>query len=225
VPVFLSSVLIDRASDSRPLFDSYALPPRRRKGRRLLSRSGARAIAILVLWRGAALFEGGGGGGTGPRGGGGGGGRPRSAGSRSPRRPRRERNGAADTSRHGANVPPSAVTEPVKLELPRRPSPSHHPPLWEQEGLRVTRAGSGTGGGTARGPDGHGRRCRSCSGGSASDIFAATRGGRSCPPGARRDARGRHEVRFLGHGGRARHPDPGDASHQDSGYRASSPKR
>src|SRR5205807_51417 len=65
---------------TRPLFDSYSLPvQRRRQGpAAALSFAAHLAIAILVLWRGAELFEGGGGSGTGggPRGGGGGGGRP-----------------------------------------------------------------------------------------------------------------------------------------------------
>src|SRR5262245_53353600 len=62
----------------RPVFDSYSLPlPQRREGpAAALSFLVHVSIAILVLWRGALLFENGGGGGTGPRGGGGGGGRP-----------------------------------------------------------------------------------------------------------------------------------------------------
>src|SRR2546426_11490058 len=60
------------------MFDSYALPlPQRREGpAAALSVLAHVAIAILVLWRGAALFANGGGGGSGPRGGGGGGARP-----------------------------------------------------------------------------------------------------------------------------------------------------
>src|SRR6266540_3068941 len=64
---------------SRPAFNAYALPlPRRREGpAAALSFVAHLTIAILVLWRGAALFEGGGG--SGPRGGGGGGGGGRPA--------------------------------------------------------------------------------------------------------------------------------------------------
>jgi hypothetical protein len=66
------------SSAARPPFNAYALPlPRRREGpAAALSFLAHVTIAVLVLWRGAALVAGGGGGGSGPRGGGGGGGRP-----------------------------------------------------------------------------------------------------------------------------------------------------
>src|SRR5207249_5654420 len=102
------------------MFDSYALPlPQRREGpAAALSVLAHVAIAILVLWRGAALFANGGGGGSGPRGGGGGGGRPAVSWFALPL--------PAPPAR-AENVPPAAavtvpmvalVTEPVKIHIP-----------------------------------------------------------------------------------------------------------
>src|SRR6266566_9253080 len=79
---FLVYLLVVTSSPAtRPVFDKYALPlPRRREGpAAAISFIVHVTIAILVLWRGAALFANGGGGGSGPRGGGGGGGGGRPA--------------------------------------------------------------------------------------------------------------------------------------------------
>jgi len=191
-------------SDSRPLFDSYALPqPRRREGpAAALSFLAHIAIAILVLWRGAALFEGGGGG-SGPRGGGGGGGRPAVSWFAIP----------AISSAQAHDIPqPPAVTvptvavpamEPVKIDVPP-PAVVIAPPPSAAVGT-----GAGTTGGAGQGPGSGGGRGTGTgtgvgadsgagSGGNASDIFPASpRWTIFPPPGAPREARGRrHEVRF-----------------------------
>src|SRR6266705_2039036 len=169
---------------TRPAFNAYALPlPRRRQGpAAALSLAVHLAIAILALWRGAELFEGGGGGGSGPRGGGGGGGRPALTWFALP-------TPSVPTAHElppapAVTVPTMAapITEPVKLDVP--------PPV-----VAITPrppAAVGTGEGTAGGPgEGPGT-------GAASDIFAATPlWAISPPPGAPREAHGkRHEVRF-----------------------------
>jgi len=109
-------------SDSRPVFNSYALPqPRRREGpAAALSFLAHIAIAILVLWRGAALFEGGAAArATRRRGSGGGRGQlVRVASNLAHRR---------TTSRsHRSHGPTIAVpaSEPVKIDVPPRPSSS-----------------------------------------------------------------------------------------------------
>ena len=189
---------------SRPLFDSYALPlPQRRDGpAAALSFLAHVAIAILVLWRGAALFEGGGGGGTGPRGGGGGGGRPAVSwfALPTPSSARAETAPQAPAVTVPTVAPPPPVAEPVKLELPP-PTVSITPPAAVGTGDGTTGGpgqGPGTGGGTGTGTGtGTGADAGPGSGGSASDIFAATpRWAIMAPPGAPRDARGRHDVRF-----------------------------
>src|SRR5438552_50707 len=170
---------------TRPLFDSYSLPvQRRRQGpAAALSFAAHLAIAILVLWRGAELFEGGGGGGTGPRGGGGGG-RPAVSwfALPTPSSPVAE----AIPPAPAVTVPTVAapVTEPVKLELPPpAPTGAVAPPPPHS----TAAVGPGVGADSGSG-----------SGGAASDIFAATPlWAISPPPGAPRDAHGkRHEVRF-----------------------------
>jgi len=160
------------------------------------------AIAILVLWRGAALFEGGGGGGTGPRGGGGGGGRPAVSwfALPTPSSARAEPALQAPAVTVPTVAPPPPLAEPVKLELPP-PTVSITPPAAVGTGDGTTGGpgqGPGTGGGTGTGTGtGTGADAGPGSGGSASDIFAATpRWAIMAPPGAPRDARGRHEVRF-----------------------------
>ena len=189
---------------SRPLFDSYALPlpPRREGPAAALSFLAHVAIAILVLWRGAALFEGGGGGGTGPRGGGGGGGRPAVSwfALPTPSSARAETAPQAPAVTVPTVAPPPPVAEPVKLELPP-PTVSITPPAAVGTGDGTTGGpgqGPGTGGGTGTGTGtGTGADAGPGSGGSASDIFAATpRWAIMAPPGAPRDARGRHDVRF-----------------------------
>src|SRR5947209_6157817 len=192
---------------TRPLFDSYSLPvQRRRQGpAAALSFAAHLAIAILVLWRGAELFEGGGGSGTGggPRGGGGGGGRPAVSWFALP----------TPSSPIAAAIPPAPtvtvptvaapVTERVKLDMPPpAPTVALAPPTAIGTGEGTAGGpgeGPGTGGGkgTGTGP-GVGADSGSGSGGAASDIFAATPlWAISPPPGAPRDAHGkRHEVRF-----------------------------
>jgi len=189
---------------SRPLFHSYALPlPQRREGpAAALSFLAHVAIAILVLWRGAALFEGGGGGGTGPRGGGGGGGRPAVSWFALPT----SSSARAETAPQTPAVtvptvaPPPPVTDPVKLELPP-PTVSITPPAAVGTGDGTTGGpgqGPGTGGGTGTGTGtGTGSDAGPGSGGNASDIIAATPvWAIMAPSGAPREARGPHEVRF-----------------------------
>ena len=187
-------------TDSRPVFDSYALPqPRRREGpAAALSFLAHIAIAILVLWRGAALFEGGGGG-SGPRGGGGGGGRPAVSWFALP----------ATSAAQAHDIPqPPAVTvptiavpasEPVKIDVPP-PAVVIAPPPSAAVG-----SGAGTTGGAGQGPGSGGGRGTGTgtgvgadsgagSGGNASDIIPAAPKWAIIPPDGM--PRGRHEVRF-----------------------------
>lgn len=181
------------------MFDSYALPlPRRREGpAAALSFVAHVTIAILVLWRGAALFESGGGGGTGARGGGGGGGRPAVSWFTLP----------SVSTPQAHDVPPAPavtvptvavpVTEPVKIEVPP-PNLVIAPPTAVGTGEGTTGGpgqGPGRGGGTGTGV---GADSGSGSGGRTGDIFPASpRWTIFPPPGAPREARGRrHEVRF-----------------------------
>ncbi|HEY3219518.1 MAG TPA: hypothetical protein VGJ80_02200 [Gemmatimonadales bacterium] len=189
-------------STSRPVFDSYSLPlPERREGpAAALSFAAHVAIALLVLWRGAELFQGSGGGGTGPRGGGGGGGRPAVSWLALP----------TPSVPQADDVPPAPavtvptvaapVTEPVKLDVPL-PVVAIAPPAAVGPGEGTAGGpgkGPGSGGGTGTGTGtGSGSDAGPGSGGDASDIFAATpRWAIIPPPGAPREARGRHEVRF-----------------------------
>jgi hypothetical protein len=187
------------------VFDSYVLPlPQRRGGRAAaLSVVAHVAIAILVLWRGAALFQGGGGGGTGPRGGGGGGGRPAASWFALP----------SISAPQAHDIPPApafavptvAQLEPalVKIDIP---PPNvvvlSTPPAAVGTGAGTTGGpgqGPGTGGGTGTGTGpGVGADSGSGSGGGRRDIFPASpRWTIFPPPGAPREARGRrHEVRF-----------------------------
>ena len=182
------------------MFDSYALPqPRRREGpAAALSFLAHIAIAILVLWRGAALFEGGGGG-SGPRGGGGGGGRPAVSWFALP----------ATSAAQAHDIPqPPAVTvptiavpasEPVKIDVPP-PAVVIAPPPSAAVG-----SGAGTTGGAGQGPGSGGGRGTGTgtgvgadsgagSGGNASDIIPAAPKWAIIPPDGM--PRGRHEVRF-----------------------------
>jgi hypothetical protein len=138
--------LLSVPTDSRPVFDSYELPlPRRREGRAAaLSFVAHLTIAILVLWRGAALFEAGGGGGTGPRGGGGGGGRPAISWFTLP--------SVSTPAQHdlppapAVTVPTAAVPapEPIKLDVP--------PPAFVITPPAAVGTGAGTAGGAGQGP-------------------------------------------------------------------------
>ena len=188
----------------RPIFDSYALPlPRRREGpAAVLSFLAHVAIAILVLWRGAALFEGGGGGGTGPRGGGGGGGRPAVSWFALPTPPSSQTDAVRQAPAPAVTVPTAAapVVEPVKIEMP--------PPTISITAPAAVGTGDGTRGGPGQGPGsgggtgtgtgtGTGSDAGPGSGGNASDTLGASpRWAIMAPPGAPREARGRHDVRF-----------------------------
>lgn len=193
-------------SSSRPLFDRYALPlARRREGpAAALSLIAHVTIAVLVLWRGAALFETGGGGGTGPRGGGGGGGRPAISWFALP---------AASSAPQAHALPPvPAVSVPtiavptpevVKIDVPPAIAavpPAPPAPIGTGSGTTGGPGqGPGTGGGQGTGTGtGVGADSGSGSGGNASDIFPASPRWAVLPPrGAPREARGRrYEVRF-----------------------------
>jgi len=191
------------APTPRPVFDSYALPlPRRREGAgpaAALSLIAHLTIAVLVLWRGAALFESGGGGGTGPRGGGGGGGRPAVSWFTLP--------SVSTPQAHDIPQPPAVsvptvavpVTEPVKIDVPL-PNVVIAPPAAIGTGTGTTGGpgqGPGTGGGTGTGAGtGAGADTGSGSGGGASDILPASPFWVSTPPDAPPEARGQYEVRF-----------------------------
>ena len=190
-------------STSRPVFDSYSLPlPQRREGpAAALSFLVHVAIAILVLWRGAALFASGGGG-TGPRGGGGGGGRPAVSWLALPTLSSPQAETVPQAPPPAVTVPTVAapVVEPVKIDLP--------PPTVAITPSVAVGTSDATTGGPGQGPGSGGRKGTGAgtgtgadagpgSGGDASDIFAATpRWAIMAPPGAPHDARGRHDVRF-----------------------------
>lgn len=186
----------------RPPFTAYSLPlPRRREGpAAALSFLAHLTIAVLVLWRGAAMFAGGGGGGSGPRGGGGGGGRPAVSWFALP----------APTAARAQEVPPvppqPAVTvptvavpapEPVKIDLPT--------PEVAVAAAAAVGTGAGTTGGPGQGPGtgggqgtgtgtGIGSDSGPGSGGDARDIIPAAPKWAIIPPDGM--PRGRHEVRF-----------------------------
>jgi hypothetical protein len=189
----------------RPAFTAYSLPlPRRREGpAAALSFLAHITIAVLVLWRGAAMFAGGGGGGSGPRGGGGGGGRPAVSWFALP----------APTAAQAREVPPAPppvtvptvalpTPEPVKIDMPTPAVAVAAPAVAVGAGAGTTGGpgqGPGTGGGQGPGSGtGIGADTGAGSGGDARDIFPASpRWTIFPPPGAPREARGRrHEVRF-----------------------------
>ena len=191
------------APPQRPVFDTYALPlpPRRQGPAAALSFVAHVSIAILVLWRGAALFEGGSGSGPGPRGGGGGGGRPAVSWFALP--------SVAVSEAHdlpavpAVSVPTVAVplTEPVKIDVPV-PTVVITPPAAIGTSAGTSGGpgqGPGAGGGTGTGTGpGVGADSGSGSGGGPGYIFPASpRWTIFPPPGAPREVRGRrHEVRF-----------------------------
>ena len=160
-------------------------------------------IAILVLWRGAALFATGGGGGSGPRGGGGGGGRPAVSWFALPL--------PAPPAARAENALPAAavtvptvapVTAPLKIALPP-PTLVVTPPQ-----PAVVGTGDGTTGGPGQGPgsaggtgtgsgSGTGAEAGPGSGGGASDIVGPTPLlVPNVPAGAPPEERKKHEVRF-----------------------------
>ena len=188
-----------------PLFTSYSLPqPQRRQGRAAaLSLVAHVAVAVVVLWRGAALMAGGGGG-TGPRGGGGGGGRPvvtwftLPAGSA----PQAVDMPAPPT----VTVPIVALPDPVKIDVPPleaiAPPVAPPPPAVAGSGTGTTGGpgqgpGSGGGQGTGTGP-GSGSDAGPGSGGEAGYILPATpRWARLPPSGAPAEVQKHpHVVRF-----------------------------
>ena len=190
----------------RPAFDSYALPlPRRREGpAAALSLLAHVTIAVLVLWRGAALVAGGGGGGAGPRGGGGGG-QPAMSWFTMPAPSVAQARELPALPTPAVTVPTIAVPtpEPVKIEPPTPevvvPAPA----------AAVGAAGVGTSGGPGQGPGtgggtgtgtgtGVGSDSGPGSGGRKSDIVPASPRWAIFPPnGAPSGVKGkRHEVRF-----------------------------
>lgn len=188
------------STPQRPAFNAYALPlPRRREGpAAALSFVAHVTIAILVLWRGAALVAAGGGGGSGPRGGGGGGGRPAVSWFALPAP-------AVAEAKEIPAVPLPAVTvptvtlptpEPVKIEPPL--SMAVAPTVAVGVGAGTSGGpgeGSGTGGGKGTGTGtGVGSDSGAGSGGDARDIFAASPKWAITPPEGM--PKGKHEVRF-----------------------------
>jgi len=190
------------APATRPLFDSYALPlSQRRQGTAAaLSLAVHIAIAILVLWRGAELFQGGGGGGSGPRGGGGGGGRPAMSWFALPTPSAAEAHEAPPAPHVTVPTVAAPLTEPVKLEVPM-PAVTIAPPAAVGTGQGTAGGpgeGPGTGGGkgTGTGP-GVGADSGSGSGGAASDLFGPTPLlVPNLPAGAPPEEKRKHEVRF-----------------------------
>lgn len=183
--------------ETPPLFTAYSLPlPRRRQGpAAALSLVAHVAIAVLVLWRGAALLQGGGGG-TGPRGGGGGGGRPAVTWFTIP----------AGAAPQAFDVPPAptvtvptvALPDPVKIDVPPLEAIAPPPPAAATAGTGTGTTGgpgqgpgSGGGQGTGTGP-GSGSDAGPGSGGEAGYIPADVRG-LIVPPDC---VRGEYLVRF-----------------------------
>jgi hypothetical protein len=190
-------VYVLAVSETPHLFNAYRLPlPQRRQGRAAaLSLAAHVTIAVLVLWRGAALLEGGGGG-TGPRGGGGGGGRPVVTWFTLPV-------GAAPQALDvpappAVTVPTIAPPDPVKIDVPPLEAIVPPPPAMAPAGNGTGTTGgpgqgpgSGGGQGTGTGP-GRGNDVGPGSGGEAGYIPADVRG-LIVPPDC---ARGEYLVRF-----------------------------
>lgn len=171
-------------AETPPLFTAYSLPlPRRRQGPAAAASLLAHlAVAVLVLWRGAALLEGGGGG-TGPRGGGGGegGGRPVVTWFTLP----------TASAPLALDMPPApvvtvpivALPDPVKIEVPSLDPTLVLPPAAAAPAGTTTGTtsgpgqgpGSGGGQGTGSGP-GSGSDAGPGSGGEAGYILADVQG-------------------------------------------------
>ena len=189
---------------TRPPFNAYALPlPRRREGRAAaLSFHAHVSIAVLVLWRGAALFERGGeggGGGAGPRGGGGGGGRPAVSWFALPAPSIAQ---AQDMPAVAAVTVPTLATplpDAVKIDVPLA-TVAVTPPAAVGTGAGTSGGpgqGPGTGGGKGTGAGtGAGADSGSGSGGDAGYIFPASPKWMVTPPKPPAEERGQHEVRF-----------------------------
>ena len=132
--------------DTPPLFTAYSLPVRRRPQgpAAALSLLAHVAIAVIVLWRGAALLQGGGGG-TGPRGGGGGGGRPVVTWFTIPAASAAQ---ALDVPAPPAvTVPTVALPDPARIDVPPLEAIVAPPPA-----TAATGTGTGTTGGPGQGP-------------------------------------------------------------------------
>ena len=198
-----------------PLFTAYSLPVRRRpQGRAAaLSLLVHATIAVLVLWRGAALLQGGGGG-TGPRGGGGGGGRTTVTWFTIPAASAAE---ALEVPAPPAvTVPTIALPDPVKIDVALLAAIAPQTTVAAGTGDGTTGGagqgpGSGGGQGAGTGP-GRGNDVGPGSGGEAGYIPADVRG-LIVPPDC---ARGEYLVRFwVEADGRVSHvevtPPPKDA--------------
>lgn len=197
------------ANSQRPAFDAYALPLRRRREgpAAALSLLAHVTIALLVLWRGAALVAGGGGGGgdAGPRGGGGGG-RPTVSWFTMPAPSVAQARELPAVLTPAVTVPTVAVPapDPVKIELPTPETVVLATPaaVAGTAGAGTSDGpgqGPGSGGGTGTGVGtGVGSDSGPGSGGDGRDIIGASpKWAIFPPPGAPREARGRkHEVRF-----------------------------
>jgi len=184
-------------SNARPVFDSYSLPlPRRREGpAAVLSFLAHVTIAILVLWRGAALL--GSGGGSGPRGGGGGGGRPAVSWFALP--------SFSAPQAHDVPAAPAVTVPTVALPAPEPVTIDVPPQTVVITPPTAVGTGAGTSGGPGQGPGsgggkgtgtgtGIGADSGAGSGGNAGDIVPASPIWAIIPPDGM--PRGRHEVRF-----------------------------
>ena len=203
VAVYLLSVP-DLTPATRPAFDAYALPlSRRREGRAAAVSFLAHVlIAVLVLWRGAQLFQSGGGG-SGVPGGGGGGGRPAVSSwfaLPAPSTPQAQDVPAAPT----VTVPTVAMPlpEPVKIDIPTS-AVAVLPPAVVGTGAGTSGGpgqGPGTGGGKGTGTGtGTGADTGAGSGGNGRDIISASPLWAITPPrlgNVPKSARGRRQVRF-----------------------------
>ena len=194
MPPFVLAVYL-LAVPETPLFTAYSLPVRRRPQgpAAALSLLAHATIAVLVLWRGAALLQGGGGG-TGPRGGGGGGGRTAVTWFTIPAASAAQ---ALDVPAPPAvTVPTVALPDPVKIDVPLAAIAPPQTVVAAGTGDGTTGGpgqgpGSGGGQGAGTGP-GRGNDVGPGSGGDASYIPADVRG-LIVPPDC---ARGEYLVRF-----------------------------
>lgn len=155
--------------ETPPLFTAYSLPlPRRRQGpAAALSLLAHVAIAVLVLWRGAAFVQGGGGG-TGPRGGGGGGGRPAVSWFTLP--PTSAPQAFDIPAPPAVTVPIFALPDPVKIDVPP-PLEAIAPPIAPPPPPpAVAGSGTGTTGGPGQGPGSGGGQGTGTGPGSGSDA-------------------------------------------------------
>src|SRR5262245_18236416 len=190
----------------RPAFDAYALPlPRRREGRAAaLSFLAHVTIAVLVLWRGAALVAGGSGGGdAGPRGGGGGG-QPTVSWFTMPAPAVAQAKELPALPTPAVTVPTVAVPtpEPVKIDLPTPEVVVVAPPAAAVGAAGVGTSGGpgqgpGTGGGTGTGTGtGVGSDSGPGSGGGPGYILASPIWTMTPPDGRPTNLRGRYDVQF-----------------------------